>query len=306
MAQGGISQRSAVTRRTVLISAAAGAAATVTLGVGASSGVLRPAEKGLKPVATLPSTTPALASLPSRGVMRVERVRSTYRRQNVEIATFLPSVTSGNLPVCLLLHGRFGNARSAPGGDLAGALANAVNKGHVRPFAFVAVDGGANTYWHQQQNDNPMAMLLEEVPRWLVERGLGGPDGVPFAVSGISMGGFGAFLYARRRLEQRNPVRAIAAVSPALITSWGEMSKRRAFRDQAEWASMDPLRNIDKHGAAKVGMWCGTEDSFIGGVRQFIQRAKPAVAATGPGGHNHAFYNRVLPDVVRFVGRNLP
>ncbi len=304
MAQGGSHRR--VVRRTVLMGAAAGAAATVTLGVTAGSGALRNAEKGVKPPAPAPSSTPALASAPSRGVMRVEQVRSAYRRQSVEIATFLPSNTSKDLPVCLLLHGRFGNARSAPGGDLAGALASAVAKGHVKPFAFVAVDGGANTYWHQQQNDNPMAMLLEEIPTWLAERGLGGPDGKPFAVSGISMGGFGAFLYARRRQERRDPVSAIAAISPALITSWGEMSKRKAFRDQAEWASMDPLRNLDKHGGAKVGMWCGTEDSFITGVRQYIQRARPVVAATGPGGHNQVFYNRVLPDVVRFVGRHLP
>ena len=116
--------------------------------------------------------------------------------------TILPSTTStGRLPVCLLLHGLHGNAkRSAPTG-LARRLVAGVTAGSLPPFAFVALDGG-DSYWHEnQRGDNPMGMLLDEVPEWMDQRRLGDADGVPFACAGISMGGFGALLYGRRRHE---------------------------------------------------------------------------------------------------------
>jgi pimeloyl-ACP methyl ester carboxylesterase len=177
----------------------------------------------------------------------------------------------------------------------------------VPPFAFVAVDGG-NTYWHRQPNgDDPMAMLLDAVPRWLAERGLGGPDSLPFACAGSSMGGFGALLYARRRREHGQPLRAAAGISPALFRSWAVMSRRHAFVNAAEWAALDPQRHLDALGNLPVGVWCGLEDPLcLDGTHEFIRNAKPVVASLTPGGHNDAFYRHSLPDVIQFVGRYLP
>lgn len=115
------------------------------------------------------------------------------------------------LPMSILLHGLHGDARHAAVGNLPEVLAAAVAKGSVPAFGFVAVDGGDN-YWHENvPGDDPMAMLLDEVPRWLKERGYG----EPFAVTGVSMGGFGSLLYARRRAERGDPIAAAAAISPA-------------------------------------------------------------------------------------------
>ncbi|MBP2474201.1 pimeloyl-ACP methyl ester carboxylesterase [Crossiella equi] len=241
----------------------------------------------------------------AKGTVRVEKVFSAQRDREVELVTVSPQADRSGLPVCLLLHGRFGSARTASPGALPSALASAVARGQVPPFAYVAVDGGGNNYWHPHSGDNPMGMLLEDLPRWLAERGLGGADGQPFAVAGISMGGFGALLYTRRRQELGRPVRAVAAISPALM-NWNEMSKRKAFRDRAEWESMNPLKHIDKLGTARVGLWCGTEDSFIDGTRQFIRQARPLVGVTGPGRHDGKYFDRVSPDMVRFIGRHVP
>lgn len=298
--------RKLVSRRTVLWGALAGAAAVAGFGVTMGS---RDELAQIDPsvLRTLGTAGSAGTTKPgSNGTVRVERVFSPHRNREVDLVTITPRGDREDLPVCLLLHGRFGTARNAAPTALPSALAAAAARGQVPPFAFVAVDGGGNNYWHAQPGDNPMAMLLEDLPRWLAERGLGGADGQPFAVAGISMGGFGALLYTRRRQERGRPVRAVAAVSPALMTNWAEMNKRKAFRDSAEWESMDPLRHIDKLGSARVGLWCGTEDSFIGGTRQFIRQARPLVGSTGPGRHDSTYFDRVSPDVVRFIGRHLP
>ncbi|GLZ37737.1 alpha/beta hydrolase-fold protein [Actinokineospora sp. NBRC 105648] len=287
--------RMRVTRRSLMIAGAAGAA-TAGIALGAASGRL-PVLQTLAQVFD-PAPEP---------VVRTERVRSAARGADVDLVTILPSeLPAKNLPVCLFLHGLRGDARRAAPTGLAKSLAREVEAGTLPPFAFVAIDGGDN-YWHENHvGDNPMAMLLDEVPKWLRERGLGDANGTPFACAGVSMGGFGALLYARRRQELNRPVSAVAAISPGLLMSWREMSSRRAFKNNHEWASLDPLRNVDKLGRTPVGIWCGTEDHFIEGARKFIRLATPEVAFTGPGGHGDGFYRGVVPDVLRFVGRHAP
>ncbi|XVV05302.1 alpha/beta hydrolase [Actinosynnema sp. CA-248983] len=240
---------------------------------------------------------------PKRAVVKRDRVFSRYRGREVDLLTLVPpGAKTRGLPMSILLHGRYGSAGYAAVGGLPEALVSAVSRGSVPPFGFVAVDGGDH-YWHENvPGDDPMAMLLEEVPQWLSERGFGSV----FAATGVSMGGFGALLYARRRHERREPLKAVATMAPALMTSWDEVSKRNAFDDEAEWASLDPLRNLDKHGPVPLGVWVGDTDRFIAGTRRFIAATKPAVAVIVPGGgHDDSTYRKVVPDVVRFLGRRV-
>ena len=236
----------------------------------------------------------------------VETVFSQARNRDVELVTMYPDgVPREGLPVCLMLHGRFGDARKSAGG-LPTWLTDSVAARRIPPYAFLAVDGGANSYWHRWPGDDPMSMLLDEVPGGLAERDLGGEDGQPFAVSGISMGGFGALVYTRRRREHGNPVKATAVVSPALITNWPEMNKRRAFANEAAWAAIDPLRHVRSLGSVPLGVWCGTGDRFIVGTRKFVAKARPEYASiASPGGHNSRYYRKALPELVDFVGRKL-
>ncbi|MBB5153064.1 alpha/beta hydrolase [Saccharopolyspora phatthalungensis] len=275
-----------LSRRSVL---AGGVAGLAGLGLGLSADV----------------SPPPPMPLAGQSNVSVEQVYSRARDRVVNLVTMYPKdVAREGLPVCLMLHGRFGDARKSAGG-LPTWLSESVGAGRIPPFAFLAVDGGGNSYWHRWPGDDPMWMLLDEVPGWLAERGLGGENGEPFAAAGISMGGFGALLYARRRREQRNPLSATAVVSPALITSWPEMSKRRAFASEAEWAAIDPLHHLDALGDIPLGVWCGTEDRFIEGTRRFISAARPEYASTTSGGHNSRYYRKALPEVVDFVGARL-
>ncbi|ANN19662.1 esterase [Amycolatopsis orientalis] len=290
-----------LSRRSVLIAGASGLG-VAGLAAGTASGAL-PFSEALQRALGVASPTPAT----QLGSPRVERVYSEARGREVDLVLMLPTkAPPKGLPMSLMLHGLHGTARHAAPTGLLKQLGSDVARKAVPPFGFVAVDGGDH-YWHENQpGDNPMAMLLEEVPRWLAARGLGGRDGLPFAATGLSMGGFGALLYTRRRLERRRPPAAVAALAPALITSWAEMSKRRAFRDATDWGSMDPLRHIEITKKVPTGIWCGTEDPFIGGVRKFIDEARPAVAHTARGKHGDAFNRTVVPSLIAFLGKHVP
>lgn len=245
--------------------------------------------------------TPVHQAMPLTGNVSVEQIRSRSRGRPVDMVVMHPSgVDPQGLPVCLMLHGRYGDAMDLVSG-VPSWLSDSFEQKRIPPYIVLAVDGGQTSYWH----DDPMTMLLDEVPGWLAERGLGGPGGRIAAVSGISMGGFGALLYARRRAELGDPVRAAGVISPALFTTWRRMRTRDAFRNEAEWASLDPLRHIDALGDLPLGVWCGNADRFIKGTRRFIRRAQPEHSSTTPGRHNTAYFRQALPELVDFVGGHL-
>ncbi|NIH84755.1 S-formylglutathione hydrolase FrmB [Amycolatopsis granulosa] len=288
-------------RRSVLIAGASGLG-IAAFATGTATGVL-PVSEAVQRVLGVTSSSPATQI----GVAKVERVWSRYRNRMVDLVMLLPSKSPPpNLPMSLLLHGLHGRARTAaPTGTLA-ELASQVARKRIPPYGFVAVDGG-DSYWHENvPGDDPMGMLLEEVPQWLRERGLGGADGLPFACTGMSMGGFGTLLYARRRAERREPAGALALLAPALILSWPEMSKRNAFHDETDWASMDPLKHLDATAGTPTAVWCGTEDSFVAGARRFIAATKPEIGYTAKGKHGDSFNRTVVPSMISFLGRHHP
>jgi S-formylglutathione hydrolase FrmB len=291
--------QSRVRRRTVLTALGAAGATAGGLALTTMSGTT-PAGETLRLALGMAGPKPAV----QRAVVRVEQVHSAARGRDVDLVTIVPpGKLPANLPMSILLHGLHGSARYSAVGGLPEVLTSAVARGAVPPFGFVAVDGGDN-YWHENvPGDDPMAMLLEEVPRWLSERGMAD---LPFACTGVSMGGFGALVYARRRAERRQPAAAIAAISPGLITSWPEMAKRKAFRNADQWASLDPLKHVDELGSAPIGVWIGDNDRFIEGTRKFIKSRQLAVSSVSPGSHDDTFFRKVMPDVIRFVGKRVP
>ncbi|HUQ59253.1 alpha/beta hydrolase [Lentzea sp.] len=280
-------------RRTLL----AAIGVVVATAIGVATYVSSSSSEASQQIATADRATNKPDAKPT---IRFERVYSAARHREVTLAFYLPTGTNPRgLPMSILLHGLHGDARHAAIGNIADVLTAAVAKGSVPAFGFVAVDGGDN-YWHENvPGDDPMAMLLDEVPRWLKERGYG----EPFAVTGVSMGGFGSLLYARRRAERGDPIAAAAAISPGLITTWPEMAKRRAFRDEAEWTSLDPLRHVKATGPTALGVWIGDRDRFIEGTRRFMREVRPEVSTVKSGGHDDGLYRKVTPDVVQFLAK---
>lgn len=240
--------------------------------------------------------------------IRSEEVFSRARGRLVDLVLHLPPhrPTQG-LPMVVVLHARGGSARGAPPNGMARYLTQATAAGRVPPFGLAAVDGGPYAYWHESDpGDDPMAMLLDELPDWLAKRGLGGSHGRPFAATGTSMGGFGALVYTRRRRERGQPLAATGVIAPALITDWDEMREREAFRDKQAWSVLDPLRHPDALGSTPLGVWCGTSDPFVAGTRRFVRRADPEVSVFRDGGHTGDFYTSAVPGLVSFLGRHTP
>jgi S-formylglutathione hydrolase FrmB len=219
-------------------------------------------------------------SVPNRPV-NVERVWSAARGREVTLAVMRPK--AGELPVCVMLHGRGGDANMPIQLGVPDLLTS---------FAMVSLDGG-DSYWvPRDAADDPQRMLTEELPGWLSERGLA-PE--PFGAFGISMGAYGALNYARSM-----PGLTVAAVSPALFGSWPEAESRNAFADESSWAATDPLRYPPRD--ARLGVWCGTEDPFIDAARRFVEVAGPEVAALEPGAHDSDYWRRELPEIIAYLG----
>ncbi|MBA8825365.1 hypothetical protein FHX42_002716 [Saccharopolyspora lacisalsi] len=231
----------------------------------------------------------------------VERVHSRARHREVELVTIAPEgVPHADLPVCVLFHERHRTARESV--DL--MWAPAVNTANPPQLAFVSVDGGKNGYWREHPEDDPMRMMLEEVPGWLKQRGLGGPNGLPRTAAGYSMGGYGALDYTRRRQANGTPLAATAVLSPSLFTSWQEVEVRNAFASKQQWAALDPLRHTDELGDVALAVWCGTEDFLLESTRRFAELTDPEVVSFGPGVHEDVYFHTVLPHAVSFVGRH--
>lgn len=246
------------------------------------------------------SESPQSLVVPTSGApsesVTTERVYSPARATSVELITMRPAGVAGRLQICLALHGKGAGARMFLDLGVPDMLNNLVAQG-VPPFAVVAVDGGDN-YWVARDADDPQKMLTVDIPTWMASRGFAT---LPFAVMGISMGGYGALNYAR------NPgLSAVAAVSAALFNSWPDARGRNAFADQAQWEATEPLRHPDDIRTVPLGVWCGTSDPFVAQARQLVTKAHPRITSIGAGGHDAAYWHRVLPDVLHFVGETLP
>jgi S-formylglutathione hydrolase FrmB len=226
------------------------------------------------------------------------RMHSAARGRDVDLVTMVPTGTSAErLPVCLVLHGRRQNARGMLELGLPRFLEAAARSGGPT-FALAAVDGG-DSYWvARTPRDDPQAMLRTELPGWLSGLGLRAGGGAPRAVLGISMGCFGALVYARGRLGPGVPT--VAVLSPALFRSWPDARSVHAFAGRSAWASTEPLLNPTA--VPRLGVWCGREDPFYLSARQ-LAAATPGVRARfGHGGHTDQYWRTVLPDALGFIG----
>jgi pimeloyl-ACP methyl ester carboxylesterase len=220
----------------------------------------------------------------------VRQFPSAARGRTVDVVTMIPAgADPARLPVCLVLHGRNNNARGMITLGLPRFLTAAVRAG-VPPFAFVAVDGG-DSYWvAKTPSDDPQRMLTTELTSWLGTLGLAP---APSTVLAISMGCFGALVYARTK-----PVRRMALLSPALFQDWTDARTVHAFADEQQWAANEPLRHA---APANLGIWCGREDPFYPAAHQLAGQARPSVASFPHGQHDDDFWRRMLPLAIPYV-----
>lgn len=226
---------------------------------------------------------PAVPDAPE-GVVRLETVFSSARGTDVQLFTAVPDGygQGDGLPVVVVLHGASATASDFQPYGLPRFLTAAVDAG-APPFVLAGADGGVLQWEPQADGDNPQQMVLEELPRWLDERGF---DADRRGVWGWSMGGYGAL-----RLAQAAPgwASATAAFSPAVSDGDAVHADVELLRDQV------------------LGIWCGTEDGFYPAVSDLIAAlpTKPEQVSFGPGAHTRVYWNDHTLEAFAFLAGHL-
>jgi predicted esterase len=259
------------------------------------------------------------------GILVRSSFYSAHRARSVGyMIAYPPGVKAGaSLPVCLLLHGYGADYRDPFDGLgfhrlLAGAVTGAVSgptptatpsKGpsavpvtKVPPFVLVSVDGGS-TYWHPRPGDDPLGMLLADLPVVLTQHGL---PSQTFGAIGYSMGGFGALLAAS---EQPKRFAAVAASSPAVWLNYDDSHSANptAFDSAADWHRWGDLRaRTSSLKGIPLRIDCGASDSFTSAVETLREQLPDrSVVHIAKGCHDDAYWRSVAPAQLRLVGEAL-
>jgi S-formylglutathione hydrolase FrmB len=204
------------------------------------------------------------------------------------------------LPVVVPLHGLGGTHQTwieELGVDR--FLPAAVTAG-TRPFAVAAVDGGT-TYWHPRPDgEDAGAMVVEEfIPR-LAQLGL---HTGRLAFHGYSMGGYGALRLAP--IVGRRAVRAVGALSAAIWRNPQDASPS-GFTGPAEYERYTVFGHQAELDGIAVRLDCGTEDPFFPDDKAYVAGfGRPVTATFEDGGHDAAYWTRMMPAQLAFLGAAL-
>jgi enterochelin esterase-like enzyme len=208
-----------------------------------------------------------------------------------------PGPQAEALPVLVVLHGLREDHTSAISTLGLDRFLPAAVAGGVPRFAIASVDGGT-TYWHPRPNgEDAGAMVLDEFLPLLRQQGL---DMDRIAFHGWSMGGYGALRLAPLAGAAR--VRAIATSSAALWVNPADASQS-GFADAAEYREYTVFGHQADLDDIRVRVDCGTDDPFYPADRAYVEGfGRPIVSTFQPGGHDAAYWTRMVPAQLAFVG----
>jgi pimeloyl-ACP methyl ester carboxylesterase len=203
-----------------------------------------------------------------------------------------------------MLHGYGANHSNALSGMTpAQAVALEVDGRPLPPMAMVTVDGG-DGYWNPHPGDNPMAMVISELIPMCQGLNLGkGPARI--GTMGISMGGYGALLFAEKYPEL---IQAAAAISPAIWTSYDQARAANpgAYASPSAFVSADVVTHAAELSSTSVRVASGDDDPFHPGVLSLIEKLpRGATVDLSKGCHTGPFFlSQELPSLV-FLGLHL-
>ena len=299
-------------RRQLLTLGAAAAAAVAAGGTGldlVARGVL-PGQQALAQLDGACSVAQPPLSFGPPGPAISGRFYSRARRRPVGYTiAYPPGHRPGSrLPLVVALHGEGRDHDHVLSGmtlPQALALRPAPRAGHrgLPPMAMVAADGGPG-YWNPHPGDDPMGMVIGELIPMCQRLGLGRP---PHRIGtlGISMGGYGAILFAEKfpRL-----IRAAAAIGPAVWTSYAQARavNVHAYASAAAFAAADVISHASALAGVAVRVAGGTSDPFHPGVVA-LARVLPAGAVVdiSRGCHSGPFFTAQEPPSLSFLAQHL-
>jgi enterochelin esterase-like enzyme len=231
---------------------------------------------------------------------------SAARRRSVGYTiAYPPGHQAGDqLPLVVMLHGYGTSHASALSGmSPAQALAVKADGRPLTPIAMVTVDGG-NGFWTPHPGDNPMAMVIDELIPLCQRRGLGRPPH-RIGTMGISMGGYGALLFAEKYPRL---ISAVAAISPAIWTSYDQAKAADpgAYASAAAFSANDTITHTAALAGIPVRVAAGYDDPFYPSV-QVLARLLPAGATVdfAQGCHTDPFFLEQQPPSLAFLASHL-
>jgi pimeloyl-ACP methyl ester carboxylesterase len=241
------------------------------------------------------------------GQSRSGRFYSRARRQQVGYTiTWPPGHGPGSrLPLVVLLHGEGRDHTDVLSGmTQPQAPALRINGRRLPPMAMVAADGGTG-YWNPHPGDNAMGMVIDELIPFCQRLGLGRPPH-RIGTMGISMGGYGALLFAEKYPRL---ISAVVAIGPAVWTSYQQARavNQAAYASAADFAANDVVTHARALAGKPVRVASGLDDPFQPGVAA-LARVLPTGHATvimSAGCHTGPFFTQQEPPSLAFLGRHL-
>lgn len=291
--------RVALTRRDLLIGAAGGVLSVGAAGLAVDEGWL-PGRTRLRrllgqtgPAGHIPDVPPGYAV--SGSFVSEHRLGVT-----TGWSVLYPGRRPAHLPVLVALHGLGGTHRSwVDDLGIDRFLVAAVRAG-VPPFAIATVDGGT-TYWHPRPDgEDAGAMVLDELLPLLAHRGL---DIGRLGFHGYSMGGYGSLRLAP--IVGTPAVRAVGVLSAAIWQGSSGFSPS-GFSSTAEYERYTVFGRQSDLDGIPVRLDCGVEDPFCPANRAYVAGFdRPVTSTFQDGGHDLAYWTRMLPAQLAFLGRAL-
>lgn len=242
-------------------------------------------------------------------------VKSRALGRRADASLFVPPQARGmpDLPIVILLHGAFGShwAWALKGAAHVTAL-RLIQEGAMPPAALLMPsDGlaGDGSGYVAGAFEDAERWIVDEVPALAREIVPGCTWHSPLCIAGLSMGGFGALRYAGKYPKYFAAAAAHSAVTEA-------MQLEQAFEEGlAGWSTAPVDRSVLTALTGAFGVLppirfdCGRDDALLEANRALhlaLERAGIAHRyVENDGGHDWAYWTRVLADTLRFFGEVL-
>jgi S-formylglutathione hydrolase FrmB len=214
----------------------------------------------------------------------------------------VPESGGAGRPLLVMLHGHGGSPHSVVGNRLFAALQAL---GRKAPDV-VALNGGDDSYYHDRGSGRWGTYIVDEaIPDALR---ITHADPHRIAITGISMGGFGALDIARLW-----PGRWCAVGGNSAAIFYPGYTAQGAFDDAEDFARHDLLdaakHHPDLYRGVPVWIDTGTTDFFRKADTVFAHELEPGNSPVTfhvwPGGHGDSHWNGHYPDYIRFFANAL-